>query len=137
MCREHGNFSSKKSKFIHIDGTPAYVSIEHNKSVALINDDIYICSAEVEGKARVFRLPMKIVGGYFGVVGLIALIDIAKTGGIISSILLPEVAIFTAGARTVYASAGAVSELGEYKNLETCLEEKDYSVVFFLEGNKS
>ena len=41
----------KKSKFVHIDGTPAYVSIEPNKSVELINDDIYICLAEVEGKA--------------------------------------------------------------------------------------
>jgi len=32
-----------KSKFIHIDGTPAYVLIESDKSVDLINDDIYIC----------------------------------------------------------------------------------------------
>ena len=127
----------KKSKFVHIDGTPAYVSIEPNKSVELINDDIYICLAEVEGKARSIRLPMKIVGGYFGVVGLIALIDIATTGGIISSILLPGAAIFTAGAWTMYASADTVSELGEYKNLETCLEEKDYSVVFFLEKNNN
>ena len=36
----------KKSKFVHIDGTPAYVSIEPNKSVELINGDIYICLAE-------------------------------------------------------------------------------------------
>ena len=98
---------------------------------------IYICLAEVEGKARSIRLPMKIVGGYFGVVGLIALIDIATTGGIISSILPPGAAILTAGAWTMYASADTVSELGEYKNLETCLEEKDYSVVFFLEENNN
>ena len=37
----------------------------------------------------------------------------------------------------MYASADNVSELGEYKNLETCLEEKDYSVVFFLEENNN
>ena len=123
----------EKSKFIHIDGTPAYVSIGTNKSVSLINDDIYICLAEVEGKARSIRVPMKIVGGYFGVVGLIALVDIATTGGLVSSLLLPGMAVFTAGAWTTYASADAVSELGEYKNLETCLEGRGYSVAFFLE----
>ena len=51
---------------------------------------------------------------------------------IISLILLPGMAFPTAEARTTYASADAVSELGEYKNLETCLEGKGYSVVFFL-----
>ena len=102
-----------------------------------MNDDIYICLAEVEGKARSIRVPMKVVGGYFGVVGLIALIDVATTGGWISSLLLPGVAIFTAGSWVAYASADAVSELGEYKNLENCLERKGYSVVFFLEEDKT
>ena len=123
----------EKNKFIQIDGTPAYVLIETNSSVEQINDDIYICLAEVEGKARSIRVPMKVVGGYFGVVGLIALIDVATTGGWVSSLLLPGVAIFTAGSWATYASADAVSELGEYKNLENCLERKSYSVVFFLE----
>ena len=127
----------EKNKFVHIDGTPAYVLIEPNNSVDSMNDDIYICLAEVEGKARSIRAPMKVVGGYFGVVGLIALIDVATTGGWISSLLLPGVAIFTAGSWVVYASADAVSELGEYKNLENCLERKGYSVVFFLEEDKT
>ena len=69
----------EKNKFVHIDGTPAYVLIEPNNSVDSMNDDIYICLAEVEGKARSIRVPMKVVGGYFGVVGLIALIDVATT----------------------------------------------------------
>ncbi len=127
----------EKNKFVHIDGTPAYVLIEPNNSVDSMNDDIYICLAEVEGKARSIRAPMKVVGGYFGIVGLIALIDVATTGGWISSLLLPGVAIFTAGSWVVYASADAVSELGEYKNLENCLERKGYSVVFFLEEDKT
>ena len=42
----------EKHKFIHIEGTPAYVLIEPSKSIESINDDIYICLAEVEGKAR-------------------------------------------------------------------------------------
>ncbi len=126
----------EKNKFLHIDGTPAYVLIEPNSSVDSMNDDIYMCLAEVEGKARSIRVPMKVVGGYFGVVGLIALIDVATTGGWVSSLLLPGVAIFTAGSWATYASADAVSELGEYKNLENCLEGKGYSVVFFLEENK-
>ena len=127
----------EKNKFVHIDGTPAYVLIEPNNLVDSMNDDIYICLAEVEGKARSIRAPMKVVGGYFGIVGLIALIDVATTGGWISSLLLPGVAIFTAGSWVVYASADAVSELGEYKNLENCLERKGYSVVFFLEEDKT
>ena len=45
----------EKNKFIHIDGTPAYVLIEPNSSVDSMNDDIYICLAEVEGKARSIR----------------------------------------------------------------------------------
>ena len=126
-----------KSKFINIDGTPAYVLIESDKSFDLINDDIYICLAEVEGKARSIKTPMKVVGGIYGVAGLLGIIDLATTGGIISSLLMPGMAVIAAAGWVTYASADAVSELGEYKNLETCLEEKGYSVVFFLEENKS
>ena len=126
-----------KSKFIHIDGTPAYVLIESDKSTDFINDDIYICSAEVEGKARSIKTPMKVVGGIYGVAGLLGIIDLATTGGTISSLLMPGMAVIAAAGWVTYASADAVSELGEYKNLETCLEEKGYSVVFFLEEDKS
>jgi len=126
----------EKDKFLHIDGTPAYVLIESDKSTELINDDIYICLAEVEGKARSIKTPMKAVGGIYGVAGLLGIIDLATTGGIISSLLMPGMAVIAAAGWVTYASADAVSELGEYKNLETCLEEKDYSVVFFLEENK-
>ena len=125
-----------KDRFVHIDGTPAYVLIESDKSADSINDDIYICLAEVEGKARSIKTPMKAVGGIYGVAGLLGIIDLATTGGVISSILMPGMAVITAAGWVTYASADAVSELGEYKNLETCLEEKDYSVVFFLEENK-
>ena len=126
----------EKNKFIHIDGTPAYVLIEPSKSIELINDDIYICLAEVEGKARSIKVPMKVVGGVYGSVGLLALIDLATTGGVFASLLMPGVAVISAAGWVTYASADAVSELGAYKNLEICLEEKDYSVVFFLEENK-
>ena len=126
----------EKDKFLHIDGTPAYVLIESDKSTELINDDIYICLAEVEGKARSIKTPMKAVGGIYGVAGLLGIIDLATNGGIISSLLMPGMAVIAAAGWVTYASADAVSELGEYKNLETCLEEKDYSVVFFLEENK-
>ena len=126
----------EENKFVHIDETPAYVLIETGKSLELINDHIYICLAEVEGKARSIKTPMKVVGGIYGVAGLVALIDLATTGGVISSLLIPGMAVFTAAAWVTYASADAVSELGEYKNLETCLEGKGYSVVFFLEENK-
>ena len=126
----------EENKFVHIDGTPAYVLIETGKSLESINDHIYICLAEVEGKARSIKTPMKVVGGIYGVAGLVALIDLATTGGVISSLLIPGMAVFTAAAWVTYASADAVSELGEYKNLETCLEGKGYSVVFFLEENK-
>ena len=126
----------EENKFVHIDGTPAYVLIETGKSLELINDHIYICLAEVEGKARSIKTPMKVVGGIYGVAGLVALIDLATTGGVISSLLIPGMAVVTAAAWVTYASADAVSELGEYKNLETCLEGKGYSVVFFLEENK-
>tara|TARA_B100001559_G_scaffold137694_1_gene115655 strand:- start:2303 stop:2773 length:471 start_codon:yes stop_codon:yes gene_type:complete len=126
----------EKDKFLHIDGTPAYVLIESDKSTDLINDDIYICLAEVEGKARSIKTPMKAVGGIYGVAGLLGIIDLATTGGIISSLLMPGMVVIAAAGWVTYASADAVSELGEYKNLETCLEKKDYSVVFFLEENK-
>ncbi len=126
----------EKEKFLHIDGTPAYVLIESDKSTDLVNNDIYICLAEVEGKARSIKTPMKAVGGIYGVAGLLGIIDLATTGGIISSLLMPGMAVIAAAGWVTYASADAVSELGEYKNLETCLEEKDYSVVFFLEENK-
>ena len=126
----------EKNKFVHIEGTPAYVLIEPDKSVDLINDHIYVCLAEVEGKARNIKTPMKVVGGIYGFAGVLALIDLATTGGVISSLLIPGMAVITAAGWVTYASADAVSELGEYKNLETCLEEKDYSVVFFLEENK-
>ena len=126
----------EKEKFLHIDGTPSYVLIESDKSTDLVNNDIYICLAEVEGKARSIKTPMKAVGGIYGVAGLLGIIDLATTGGIISSLLMPGMAVIAAAGWVTYASADAVSELGEYKNLETCLEEKDYSVVFFLEENK-
>ena len=79
---------------------------------------------------------MKVVGGVSGGVGLLALIDLATTGGFVASLLIPGVAIITAVGWTTYASADAVSELGAYKNLEICLEEKDHSVIFFLEEDK-
>jgi hypothetical protein len=110
----------EKNKFVHIEGTPAYVLIEPDKSVDLINDHIYVCLAEVEGKARNIKTPMKVVGGIYGVAGVVALIDLATTGGVISSLLIPGMAVITAAGWVTYASADAVSELSEYKNLETC-----------------
>jgi len=80
---------------------------------------------------------MKVVGGIYGVAGVVALIDLATTGGALSSLLIPGMVVITAAGWVTYASADAVSELSAYKNLETCLEEKDYSVVFFFEkGNQ-
>lgn len=132
------NSAPEKNRFVHIDGTPAYVLIEPDKSIELINDHIYICLAEVEGKARSIKTPMKVVGGIYGVAGVVALIDLATTGGVLSSLLIPGMAVITAAGWVTYASADAVSELSSYKNLETCLEEKDYSVVFFFEeGNQN
>ncbi len=130
------NSVPEKNKFIHIEGTPAYVLIEPSKSIELINDDIYMCLAEVEGKVRRIKVPMKVVGGVSGGVGLLALIDLATTGGFVASLLIPGVAIITAVGWTTYASADAVSELGAYKNLEICLEEKDHSVIFFLKEDE-
>jgi len=126
----------EKNKFVHIEGTPAYVLIEPDKSVDSINDHIYICLAEVEGKARNIRTPMKVVGAIYGVAGVLALIDLATTGGIISSLLIPGMAVITAAGWVTYASADSVSELREHKNLETCLEDKGYSVVFFMDKNQ-
>ena len=123
----------EKNKFVHIEGTPAYVLIEPEKSVDLINDHIYVCLAEVEGKARKIKTPMMVFGGFYGLAGLAGIIDLATTGGVISSILLPGMVVITAAGWVTYASADAVSELSEYKNLETCLEDRGYSVVFFFE----
>ena len=127
------NSAPDKNKFINIEGTPAYILMEPDKSMELINEDVYICSAEVEGKI------MKTVGGVYGAAGLLALIDLATTGGFFASLFIPTFAVITAVGWTTYASADAVSELSVYKNLEICLEEKDYSVVFFIEeeGSKS
>ena len=107
--------------------------MEPDKSMELINEDVYICSAEVEGKIRRAKVSMKTVGGVYGAAGLLTLIDLATTGGVFATFFIPSMALITAVGWTTYASADAVSELGVYKNLEICLEEKDYSVVFFLE----
>ena len=133
------NSAPDKNKFINIEGTPAYILMETDKSMELINEDVYICSAEVEGKIRRTKVSMKTVGGVYGAAGLLALIDLATTGGFFASLFIPTFAVITAVGWTTYASADAVSELSVYKNLEICLEEKDYSVVFFIEeeGSKS
>ena len=123
----------EKNKFVHIEGTPAYVLIEPDKSVDSINDHIYVCLAEVEGKSRNIKTPMKVFGGFYGLAGLAGVIDLATTGGVISSILLPGMVVITAAGWVTYASADEVAELSEYKNLENCLEDKGYSVVFFFE----
>jgi len=133
------NSAPDKNKFINIEGTPAYILMEPDKSMELINEDVYICSAEVKGKIRRTKVSMKTVGGVYGAAGLLALIDLATTGGFFASLFIPTFAVITAVGWTTYASADAVSELSVYKNLEICLEEKDYSVVFFIEeeGSKS
>ena len=77
----------EKNKFVHIEGTPAYILIEPDKSVESINDHIYVCLAEVEGKARNIKTPMKVFGGFYGLAGLAGVIDLATTGGVISSII--------------------------------------------------
>ena len=123
----------EKNKFVHIEGTPAYVLIEPDKTIDSINDHIYVCLAEVEGKARNIKTPMKVLGGFYGLAGLAGVIDLATTGGVISSILLPGMVVITAAGWVTYASADEVAELSEYKNLENCLEDKGYSVVFFFE----
>ena len=71
-----------KNKFINIEGTPAYILMEPDKSMELINEDVYICSAEVEGKIRRIKVSMKTVGGVYGAAGLLTLIDLATTGGV-------------------------------------------------------
>ena len=129
------NSAPDEDKFINIEGTPAYVLIEPSKSIELINDDIYICSTEVEGNIRRIKVPMKIVGAVYGTAGLLALIDLATTGGTLAYIFMPSLAVITAASWTTYASAEAISELSAYINLENCLEEKSYTVVFFLKEN--
>ena len=99
----------EKNKFVHIEGTPAYVLIEPDTLVATINDHIYVCLAEVEGKARNIKTPMKVFGGFYGLAGLAGVIDLATTGGVISSILLPGMVVITAAGWVTYASADAVS----------------------------
>lgn len=54
----------EKNRFVHIVGTPAYVLIEPDKSLELINDHVYIYLAKVEGKARNIKTPMKVFGGF-------------------------------------------------------------------------
>jgi hypothetical protein len=133
-CAVKETFSTPdKNKFVHIESTPAYILIEPDKSLELINDHAYVCLAEVEGKARTIKTPMKVVGGIYGIAGVVAVIDLATSGGIISSLLIPGMAAISAAGWVTYASADAVAELSEYKNLENCLEDKGYSVVFFFE----
>ena len=129
------NSDQGEDKFFNIEGTPAYVLVERYKSMELINDDIYICSEEVEGKIRRIKVPMKVVGGVYGTAGLLALIDLATTGGVFASFFIPSIAVITALGWTTYASADAISELSAYKNLEICLEDRSYTVVFFLKEN--
>ena len=64
-----------------------------------------------------------------------ALIDLATTGGVFASFFIPSIAVITALGWTTYASADAISELSAYKNLEICLEDRSYTVVFFLKEN--
>lgn len=129
------NSDQGEDKFINIKGTPAYVLVERNKSMELIKDDIYICSEEVEGKIRRTKISMKTFGGVYGNSGLLALIDLATTGGIFSSIFIPSIAVITALGWITYASTDAISELSAYKNLEIFLEDRSYTVVFFLKEN--
>lgn len=127
------NSAPEKNKFVHIEGTPAYVLIEPDKTIDLLNDHIYVCLAEVEGIKRNIRTSIKVFGGFYGLAALAGVIDLATTGGVISSILLPGMVVITAAGWVTYASADEVAELSEYKNLETCLEDRCYSVVFFFE----
>ena len=97
--------------------------------------------AEIDGLRALAVLPVILFhagfewfnGGFYGLAALAGVIDLATTGGVISSILLPGVVVITAVGWVTYASADEVAELSEYKNLENCLEDKGLSVVFFSE----
>ena len=76
------------------------------------------------------------VGAAVGIGGLLLAADLAITGGLFTSLAVLPIGLASMMGWTLYKSADALSELGSFKGLETCLESKGYDVVFYIESKK-
>ena len=76
------------------------------------------------------------IGLHVGAIGVgyfLVAADLATSGGILSSIFVPAALGASAIGLVLYASADRAEEFTAYSSAESCLEEKGYEVVFFLE----
>jgi len=119
----------------NIKGTPAYILVDDNPNISLIESDVLFCQTKLEDKNSPAKRLLKRVGGAYGLGGLIVAVDLSTTGGIVTRLLVLPYSMIAMATWTLYASADALSELGSYKGLEVCLEKKGYDIVFYVESN--
>jgi len=118
----------------NIKETPAYIVVDDNPNISLIESDVLLCQTKLENKNSPTKRLLKRVGGAYALGGLIVAADLATTGGVVTTLLVLPYSMIAIATWTLYASADALSELGSYKGLETCLEKKGYDIVFYVES---
>ena len=119
--------------YFHIVNTPAYIIIdsEFNEANAVRDSNTCFDDGLRDGKFKSNIL--KGTGGFIGVGYFLVAADLATSGGILSSVFVPAALGVSAVGLVVYASADRAEEFTAYSSAESCLEEKGYEVVFFLD----
>ena len=123
-----------ETNIFNIKDTPAYIVMNDEINMDVLLSDISRCKEKFDVNTTAISRVIKTFGGYTGLVGAFAVIDILTTGGALFQILVLPTSLIAIAGWSLYSSADALSALGQYKNLETCLENNGYDVVFYVES---
>jgi len=121
-----------------IQDTPAFIILNQSYDMEVVKSDILFCTEVSLGSKALIASGrvIKEVGAAVGIGGLLLAADLAITGGLFTSLAVLPIGLASMMGWTLYKSADALSELGSFKGLETCLESKGYDVVFYIESKK-
>jgi hypothetical protein len=122
--------------YTNIENTPVYILNNPPLQPEDLNADILSCTDTTEHRLKVENGILKTTGGLTAATGIISLVSIAASGGILAPLFIPVYATMTAIGGGLYVSANATETYREYTTMEKCLERQGYEVVFISTEKK-
>lgn len=116
--------------YTNIENTPVYILNNPPLEPQVLNDDVLSCTDTTEHKVKMENGILKTAGGLTAATGIVSLVSIAASGGILAPLFIPVFATMTAIGGGLYVSANATETYREYTTMEKCLEQQGYEVVF-------
>ena len=116
--------------YTNIAGTPVYILNNPAPEPEALHAHVLSCTDSTEHRLKIVNGILKTTGGLTAATGILSLVSISASGGILAPLFIPIYATMTAIGGGLYVSANATETYREYTTMEKCLERQGYEVVF-------